>query len=121
MLLSIFSFPCWISICFLWQKVCLGLLPIFDWVVWFFDSCSICKYFVFFCGLSFHFVLGFLCCAKTFKFNWVSFVYFCFYFHYSRKWIPKNIATKNTPHILSPGSACILIQERKDIFMNSCI
>ena len=36
---------------------------------------------------------GFLCCAKTFKFNLVLFVYFCFYFHYSRRWI-KNHFTK---------------------------
>ena len=33
------------------------------------------------CRLSFHFVYGFLCCAKAFKFNQVPFVYFCFYFH----------------------------------------
>ena len=29
----------------------------------------ICKYFLSFCQLSFHFVYGFLCCAKAFKFN----------------------------------------------------
>ena len=28
-----------------------------------------CKYFLSFCGLSFCFVYGFLCCAKAFKFN----------------------------------------------------
>ena len=36
-------------------------------------------------------VSGFLCCAKTFKFNEVPFVYFCFYFHYSRRWIKKDL------------------------------
>ena len=30
-------------------------------------SCFICKYFLQFCGLSFSFVYGFLCSAKTFK------------------------------------------------------
>ena len=29
--------------------------------------------------------LCFLCCAKAFKFNQVSLVYFCFYFRYSRR------------------------------------
>ena len=28
---------------------------------------------------------SFLCCAKAFKFNQVPLVYFCFYFHYSRR------------------------------------
>ena len=49
--------------------------------------------FVSFCKLSFHFVNGFLCCAKTFKFNKVQFVYFCFYLLCFRRWIQKNIAT----------------------------
>ena len=31
-------------------------------------------------GLFFHFVDGFLCCAKAFKFDKVSLVYFCLYF-----------------------------------------
>ena len=34
---------------------------------------------------------GFLCCAKAFKFNQVPFI-FCFYFHYSRRWIIKDLA-----------------------------
>ena len=34
----------------------------------------VCKYFLPFCGLSFRFVDGFLCCAKAFKFNQVPFV-----------------------------------------------
>ena len=36
-----------------------------------------------FWGLSFHLAYSFLCCAKAFKFNQVSLVYICFYFHYS--------------------------------------
>ena len=39
-----------------------------------------CKYFLPVCGL--YFVLfDFLCCAKAFKFDWVPFVYFCFYLY----------------------------------------
>ena len=32
-------------------------------------SCIVCKYFLPFCGLSFRFVYGFLCCDKAFEFN----------------------------------------------------
>ena len=62
---------------------CLG--PFFGWIVWFFDieqhvlfvnfgdeslvSHIICKYFLPFCGLPFHFVYDFLCCAKAFELN----------------------------------------------------
>ena len=52
----------------------------------------ICKYFLSFCQLSFHFVYGFLCCAKAFKFNSGPFVYVCFHFHYSRRRSPKDLA-----------------------------
>ena len=37
--------------------------------------------------VSFHLAYSFLCCAKAFKFNQVPFVYFDFYFHYSRRWV----------------------------------
>ena len=40
-----------------------------------------------FSGLSFHLAYSFLCCAKSFKFNQAPLVYFCFYFHYSRRWV----------------------------------
>ena len=33
-----------------------------------------------------------LCFAKYFMFSYVPFDYFCFYFHYSRQWIKKDIA-----------------------------
>ena len=36
---------------------------------------------------------SFLCCAKGFKFNQVPLVYFCFYFHYSRKWVTEDLAS----------------------------
>ena len=59
--------------------------PFLNWVLWFFDielyelfiyfgflpliGHIICKYFLPFSRFSFHFVNGFLCCAKAFKFN----------------------------------------------------
>ena len=72
--------------------------PFFIWVVWVFlilsyISCLyilgtdkplishiICKYFLPFSKLSLHFVSGFLCCAKAFKFNYVLFIYFMLLF-----------------------------------------
>ena len=46
------------------------------------NSCKLhlCKYFWPFCKLYLHFVNSFLCCAKPFKFNYVSFLYFSSYF-----------------------------------------
>ena len=41
---------------------------------------SFCKYFLPFSRLSFHFPDGFLCYAKSFKFDQISFVSFCLYF-----------------------------------------
>ena len=78
---------CWASfhVFLLWRNVSLGLLPIFQlsclsfccWVVW--AVCIfwklalvgriICKYCLPFYRLSFHFVYGFLCCAKACKFD----------------------------------------------------
>ena len=34
-MLSIFSCACWPSLCLLWRNFCLGLVPFFDWIVWF--------------------------------------------------------------------------------------
>ena len=45
-----------------------------------------------FWGLFFHFPDSFLCCANTFKFNQFPLVYFCFYFHHSRRWVIENLA-----------------------------
>ena len=39
-----------------------------------------------------HLAYSFLCCEKAFKFNQVPFVYFCFYFHYSRRWVIEDLA-----------------------------
>ena len=49
-------------------------------------------YFLPLSGLSFHLVYSFLHCAKVFKVNYVPFVYFCFYFHYSRRWVIEDLA-----------------------------
>ena len=37
-------------------------------------------------------LLIFLCYEKAFKFNQVLLVYFCFYFHYSRRWVIEDLA-----------------------------
>ena len=55
-------------------------------------SCFICYYFLPFWGLSFHLAYSFLCFAKAFKFNQVPLVYFCLYFHYSRRWVIEDLA-----------------------------
>ena len=41
---------------------------------------------------SFHIAYSFLCCAKAFKFNQAPLAYFCFYFHYSRRWVIEDLA-----------------------------
>ena len=40
----------------------------------------------------FHLAYGFVCCAKAFKFDQFSFVYFGFYFNYSRRWVIEDFA-----------------------------
>ena len=84
MMLSIFLCVYWLSVYLLWKKkVYLGLLPSFYWVVclfvcfWYWAawticmfwrlipiSCFICKYFLPFWVLCFHFVYGFLSSVK---------------------------------------------------------
>ena len=54
-------------------------------------SCLICYYFLPSWGLSFHLAYSFLCCAKAFKLNQVPLIYFCFYFHYSRRWVIEDL------------------------------
>ena len=50
----------------------------------------ICKCFLLVCRLSSHFIYGFLSSAKMYNFNYSTFVYFCFYFCYSRRQIQKK-------------------------------
>ena len=58
---------------FFWLGFFLGGIKLYEMFVYFGDeplvSRFICKDFLPFCVLSFCFVYGFLCCAKTFKFN----------------------------------------------------
>ena len=49
-------------------------------------------FFVPFRGLSFHLIYSFFCCSKAFKFNYMPLVYFCFYFHYSRRSVIEDLA-----------------------------
>ena len=44
-------------------------------------------------GMSFHLAYSFLCCTKAFKFNQVPVFYFCFYFHYSRRWVIEDLGS----------------------------
>ena len=45
-----------------------------------------------FWGLSFLLAYSFLSWVKDFKFNQAPCVYFCFYFHYSRRWVIEDLA-----------------------------
>ena len=57
-----------------------------------FVCCFVCYYFLPFLRLSFHLAYSLLCCAKAFKFSYVSFVYFFFYFQYSGRWVIEDPA-----------------------------
>jgi len=54
---------------------------------------------------SVHFVDNFPCCAKAFKFKWISFIYFCFGFLCLWRQVQKNIATL----YVKECSACFLL------------
>ena len=54
--------------------------------------CFTCYYFLPIWGLSFHLAYSYPCCAKAFKFNQVPLVCFCFYLHYSRRWVIEDLA-----------------------------
>ena len=91
-----------------WRNVCLGLFPIFwlacfsgielsELLVYFGIKLILCQlfhllFFLPFWGFSFHLAYSFLCCAKAFEFNQVLLVYFCFYFHSSRRWVIEDLA-----------------------------
>ena len=76
--------------------VCFSGIELYELLVYFgnlsFASCFICYYFLQFWGWCFHLPYSFLCYAKVFKFNRVPLVYFCFYFHYSRRQVIEDLA-----------------------------
>ena len=43
-------------------------------------------------GCLFHLAYSSLCSAKAFKLNQVPLVYFCLYFHYSKRWVIEDLA-----------------------------
>ena len=104
MVLSIFSCTYYLPVCLLWKNVYSDLLPIsligffflnielYDLFTYFgyypLFSHIICKYFLLFYRLSFSFVDGFFCCAKSFKLGST----FCFYFFCFRRTNPESIA-----------------------------
>ena len=59
-----------------------------------------CKCFLPFCRLSFHFAYNFLCLQKLLSLI-RSYLYFCFYFHNSRRWIKKIAAIYVLPMVSS--------------------
>ena len=110
MRLNIFSCVFWPSVCLLWRSVCFRspahffLIGLFVFLIL---SCMSCLYTLEFNPLSvvllviifshsegclFKVAHCSLCCAKAFKFNQVPFVYFWFYFHYSRRWTKEDLA-----------------------------
>ena len=42
-------------------------------------------------GCLFTLLVSFLCYAEAFQFNQVPLVYYCFYFHYSRRWVIEDL------------------------------
>ena len=89
----------WSSLCLLWRNIYLGLLPIFEWVVFLLLSCMcVCIFWrlsprqlhclQIFSPIPYVFSLffnGFFCCAKACKFD-----YFCFYLYCLGDWHNKT-------------------------------
>ena len=97
-------------VCLLWRNVYLGLCAFFSWLVSFFfilyvfiswkwSACqSVCR-------LSFHFVYGFLSCAKACTFDLVSFVYFCFISIALGDWPKKTLVQFMSENVLPKFSS----------------
>ena len=84
-----------------------GFFPLFDWVdfIWYGVAWVACIFWKSILCQLFHFLLfspflrpvfspclEFIFCPKGFKLNHVPLVYFCFYFHYSRRWVIEDLA-----------------------------
>ena len=100
-------FMCLLAICMSSLEKCLfsswpifwfGLLFFWNWaagVNCIFLRLIICQLLfllLFYFNMSFHLAYSSLHCAKIFKFHQVPFVYFCFYFHYSGRWVIEDPA-----------------------------
>ena len=101
-------FMCLLAISISSSEKCLFRCSVHIWIVlffWYWDSWAACIFWrLILCQLLclqiFSLILrvvflsgyGFPCCAKAFKFHWVPFVYFCFYFHFSRRWVKRDLA-----------------------------
>ena len=76
--------------------VCFSSIELYELLVYFVNYFSVswcpCYYFLPFWGFPFHLVCNFFGCAKAFKFNYIPLVYFCFYFHYSRRRVTEDLA-----------------------------
>ena len=88
--------------CLLWRKMSVQVFcPLFDWVVFLVLNCMSC-----WCILEIN-SCCFLHCAKDFMLNYVPFVSFCFYFHYSRRWVTEDLAVIYVRECF----ACAFLQE----------
>ena len=106
-MLSIFSCTFWSSVCLLWRNARLGLLPssligLFGFLIWNcmsylcnweVDPLSAASFVIIFSrSVSCRFVSFMISFYGQKLLNLVPIVYFCFYFHYSKRWVQKDFA-----------------------------
>ena len=106
-------------------------IELYECIFWISSPVSpiICKYFLPFRRLPFHFISYFLCCAKAFKFNWVPFVYFLLSIYsalgdWSKKTLLQFMSQSIPPTFSSrsfivSGLTCRSLDHFEFIFLNS--